>query len=169
MWWDEWGLCLMGVKFLRASGEIKFNFLTHLKIQSLSSRSLLSLCVVTLSKIGSASKTYLFYMCPNYSLSVLFISVAAESLNKISTFLLISDVKFMILKFSRFIMSWVFVVLLSFPHSFSSAPLQLPSPNTVCHCAWAAVQVSEEWVAVHHRSQFSNFLWKIQVIVTWLR
>lgn len=83
------------------------------------------------SKIGSASKTYLFYTCPNYSLSILLISAAAKSLHKISTFLLISDVKFMILKFSRFIVRF-FLFLLSFPHSFSSALSHLPSPNSEC-------------------------------------
>lgn len=126
--------CLMGVKFLRASGEIKFNFLTLENPKSLSSRSLLSQWVVALSKIGSASKTHLFYTCPNYSLSFLLISAASDSLNEIYTFLLFSDVKFMILRFSRFIVSFFLILALSLILSLQH-PYTCPPQHWVCHCA----------------------------------
>lgn len=112
----------MGVKFLRASGEIKFNFLNHLKIRSLSSRSLLSLCIVTLRLV-----MHLFYTCPNYSLSFLLISAAAKSLHKISSSVLNSDIKFMILKFSRFVMSICFYSC-SISLIFSLQHPHFPSP-----------------------------------------
>lgn len=132
MWWGKLGLCLMGVTFLRASGEIKFNFLNNLKIQSLSSRSPLSLCVVTLRLV-----MHLFYTCPNYSLSFLLISAAAKSLHKISSSVLNSDIAFMILKFSRFIMS-IFLFLLSFSHFLSSAPSHFPSPTLGVSLCWSS-------------------------------
>lgn len=116
----------MGVTFLRASGEIKFNFLNNLKIQSLSSRSPLSLCVVTLRLV-----MHLFYTCPNYSLSLLLISAAAKSLHKISSSVLNSDIAFMILKFSRFIMSIFFILALFLSFSLFST-LTLSLPNTGC-------------------------------------
>lgn len=116
----------MGDKFLRASGEIKFNFLNNLKIQSLSSRSPLSLCVVTLRLV-----MHLFYTCPNYSLSFLLISAAAKSLHKISSSVLNSDIAFMILKFSRFIMSIFFILALFLSFSLFST-LTLSLPNTGC-------------------------------------
>lgn len=116
----------MGVTFLRASGEIKFNFLNNLKIQSVSSRSPLSLCVVTLRLV-----MHLFYTCPNYSLSFLLISAAAKSLHKISSSVLNSDIAFMILKFSRFIMSIFFILALFLSFSLFST-LTLSLPNTGC-------------------------------------
>lgn len=117
----------MGVTFLRASGEIKFNFLNNLKIQSLSSRSPLSLCVVTLRLV-----MHLFYTCPNYSLSFLLISAAAKSLHKISSSVLNSDIAFMILKFSRFIMSIFFILALFLSFSlFSTLTLSLPNIGCV--------------------------------------
>lgn len=117
----------MGVTFLRASGEIKFNFLNNLKIQSLSSRSPLSLCVVTLRLV-----MHLFYTCPNYSLSFLLISGAAKSLHKISSSVLNSDIAFMILKFSRFIMSIFFILALFLSFSlFSTLTLSLPNIGCV--------------------------------------
>lgn len=128
----------MGVKFLRALGEIKFNILSLENPKSLSSRSLLSLCVVTLFKIGSGSKTHLFYTCPNYALSFLLISAATESPNEIFTFLLISDVKFMILKFSRFIMSFSLILALSLQH-----PHTFPLPTigvSLCSCSCPSIR-----------------------------
>lgn len=116
----------MGVTFLRASGEIKFNFLNNVKIRSLSSRSPLSLCVVTLRLV-----MHLFYTCPNYSLSFLLISAAAKSLHKISSSVLNSDIAFMILKFSRFIMSIFFILALFLSFSLFST-LTLSLPNTGC-------------------------------------
>lgn len=116
----------MGVTFLRASGEIKFNFLNNLKIQSVSFRSPLFLCVVTLRLV-----MHLFYTCPNYSLSFLLISAAAKSLHKISSSVLNSDIAFMILKFSRFIMNIFFILALFLSFSLFST-LTLSLPNTGC-------------------------------------
>lgn len=93
------------------------------------------------------------------------VSAAAEPLHIISTCLLNLDVKFMVVKFSRFVMNIFFTLALLLSFSvFNTLTLSLPK-HCMGHFAQAVAQVSEEWLVVHHSYCFSNFLWEIQVII----